>query len=71
MNTLPRKDFYPVQVNKTGPQQDYVHYRKPSVLNALVNKQTRDDLDRLLVVNHDAFTDDERQIGTTPSLKCP
>ena len=71
MNTLSRKDFYPVQVNKTGPQYDYVHYRKPSLLDAPVNKQTRDDLNRLLEVNHDAFADDKRKIGTTPSLKCP
>ena len=49
----------------------FTHYRKASLLDALVNKQTRDDLDRLLEVNHDAFADDERQIGTTPSLKCP
>ena len=52
MNTLPREDFYPVQVNETGPQHDYVHYRKPSLLDALVDKQTRDDLNRLLEVNH-------------------
>ena len=71
VNILPRKDFYPVQVNETGPKHDYMHYRKPSLLDALVNKQTRDDLDRLLEVNHDAFADDERQIGTTLSLKCP
>ena len=24
VNTLPRKDFNPVQVNETGPQHDYV-----------------------------------------------
>ena len=71
VNTLLSKDFYPVQVNETGPQCDYVHYRKPSLLDALVDKQTRDDLNRLLEVSHDAFADDKRQIGTTPSLKCP
>ena len=71
VNTLPRKDFYPVQVNKTDPQHDYLHYRKPSLLDALVYKQTRADLNRLLEVNHDACADDESQIGTTPSLKCP
>ena len=68
VNTLPRKEFYPVQVNETGPQHDYVHYRKPSLLDVPVNKQTRDDPHRLLEVNHDAFADDKRQIGTTPSL---
>ena len=71
VNTLPRKDFNSVQVNEESPQHDYMHYRKPSLLDALVNKQTRDDLDRLLKVNHDAFAEDERQIGTTLSLKCP
>ena len=70
VNTLPRKDFYPVKVNEAGPQHNYEHYRKPILPNALVDKQTTDDLNRLLEVNHDAFADDERQIGTTPSLKC-
>ena len=65
VNTLPRKDFYPVQVNETGPQHDYMHYRKPGLLDALADKQTRDELDRLLEVNHDAFADYKRQIGIT------
>ena len=66
VNTLPKKDFYSVQINGIGPQQDYVHYRKPSLLDAPINKQTKCDLERLLVENHDAFAEDERQIGTTP-----
>ena len=70
VNTLPRKGFNPVQTNEAGLQHDYVHYRKPHLLDAPVDKQTRDDQDRLLEVNHDAFAEDERQIGTTPSLKC-
>ena len=65
MNTFPKKDFYPVQINEVGPQQDYVHYRKPSLLDAPVEKQTTHDLERLLEENHDAFAEDERQIGTT------
>ena len=71
VNTLPRKDFFPVQVNEVGSLHDYVHNRKPHLLDALVNKQTRHDLNRLLEVNHDAFAEDKRQIGSTPSLKCP
>ena len=47
-----------------------VDLRKPSLLDAPVNKQTRDDQDRLLEVNYDAFAEDKGQIGTTPSLKC-
>ena len=66
VNTLPRKDFQPVQVNEVGPQHDFVHYRKPSLLDAPVNKQTKHDLERLLEVNHDAFAEDNRQIRTTP-----
>ena len=69
MNTLPKKDFYPVQINEVGPQHDYVHYRKPSLLDASVNKQTRNDLERLLEENNDAFAEDERQIGTTLFIK--
>ena len=69
VNTLPKKDFYPVQINEIGLQHNYVHYRKPSLLDAPVNKQTRHDLERLLEENHDAFAEDERQIGTTPLIK--
>ena len=38
VNTLPKKDFYPVKINKVGPQHNYVQYRKRSLLGALVNK---------------------------------
>ena len=69
VNTLPTKDLYPVQINEVGPQHDYVHYRKPSFLDVPVDKQTRNDLERLLEENHDAFVEDERQIGTTPLIK--
>ena len=68
MNTLPKKDFYPVQINEVGPQQDYVHYRKPSLWDAPIDKQTKCDLEQLLEENHDAFAEDERQIGT-PLIK--
>ena len=69
VNTLPKKDFYPVQINEAGPKHDYMHYRKPYLLIVLADKQTRDDLYRLLEVNHDAFAEDERYIGTTPLIK--
>ena len=69
VNTLPRKHFHPVQVNEVGHQHDFVHYRKPSLLDASVNKQTKHNLERLLEVNHDAFAEDERQIGTTPLIE--
>ena len=59
----------PIRINEVGPQHDYVHYRKPSLLDALVNKQTRHDLERLLEENHNAFAEDERQIGTTHLIK--
>ena len=68
MNTLPKKDFYPVQIHEVGSQHNYVHYRKPSLLDAPVNEQTRPDLERLLQDNHDAFAEDKRQIGTTPLI---
>ena len=69
VNTLPKKDFYPVQINEVGPQHNYVDYSKPSLLDASVNKQTTHDLERLLEENHDAFTDDERHIGIIPLIK--
>ena len=44
VNTIPKKDFYSIQIKKVGPQHNYVHYRKQSLLDALVDKQTRHDL---------------------------
>ena len=38
VNTLPNKDYYLIQINVVSPQHDYVHYRKPSLLDAPVNK---------------------------------
>ena len=69
VNTLPKKDFYPIQINEVGPQHDHVHYRKPGLLDAQVSKQTKHDLESLLEENHEAFAEDERQIGTTPLIK--
>ena len=69
MNMLPRKDVYPTLVNEVGPQHDFVHYRKPSLLDVPVDKHTKEDLEKLLKVNHDAFAKDERQCRTTPLLK--
>ena len=66
MNTLLKKGFYPVQINDVGSQHDYVHYKKPSLLDTPVDKQTKHDLERLLEENPDAFAEDDRQIGTTP-----
>ena len=68
VNTLLRKDF---QINEVGPQQDYVHYKKPSLFDIPTDKQTRDDLDKLLKENHATFAEDERQIGTYPLIKIP
>ena len=65
VNTLLKEVLYPVQTNGIGPQHDYVHYRKQSLLDALI----RNDLERLLEENHDLFAKDERQIGTTPLIK--
>ena len=35
------------------------------MLDAPIDKQTRHDLDKLLKKTHDAFAEDERQIGTS------
>ena len=69
VNTPPKNNLYPVQINEVGPKHNYVHCRKPSLLDKMVNKQTRHDLERLLEENLDAFAEDERQIGTTPLIK--
>ena len=39
VNTLPKKDFYPVQINEIDPQCNYVHYRKPRLLDVLVENR--------------------------------
>ena len=44
MNMLPKKDFYPTQVNEVGTQHNFVHYKKPHLLDSLVDKHTKDDL---------------------------
>ena len=70
VNTLPKKDFYPVQIDEVGPPNTTMWTTgNPNLLDALVNKQTRHDLERLLEQNHHAFTEDEGQIGTTPLIK--
>ena len=58
-----------MQINEIGAQHNHVHCRKPGLLDAPVDKKTKHDLERLLEENHDAFTEDERQIGTTPHIK--
>ena len=69
VNAVPKKDFYPIQINEVGPQQDYVHYRKAGLLDAPINKQTKHDSERLVEENQDAFAEDENQIVTTPLIK--
>ena len=69
VKTLPKKDFYPVQIDEVNTQHDYVHYRKPSLLDASVDKQTKHDPERLLEKNQDVFAEDKRQIGTTPLIQ--
>ena len=50
-------------------KHNYVYYRKSSLLDSLVHKQTKHDLEGLLEVNHDASAEDKRQIGTTPLIE--
>ena len=49
----------------TGPHA----LQEISLLDAPIDKQMRDDLEKLLKENHDAFAEDERQIGITPLIK--
>ena len=46
-----------------------MHYRKPSLLDAPIDKQTKHDMEGLLEENHDAFAENGRQIGTTSLIK--
>ena len=67
--TLLKKDSLSVKTNEAGPQEDYVNYKKPCLMDAPIDKHTRLDLENLLKENHDAFAADEREIGTTPLIK--
>ena len=67
--TLLKKDSLSVKTNEAGSQEDYVNYKKPCLMEAPIDKQTRLDLENLLKENHDVFAADEREIGTTPLIK--
>ena len=39
VNTLLKKDFFPVtNINAVGPQQDFVHYKKPELQDAHIDR---------------------------------
>ena len=70
VNTLLEKDFFPVtNTNEVGPQQDFVHYKKPELQDVPTDRQIKLELEKLLRENSDSFAEDERQIGTTPLIK--
>ena len=47
VKTLLKKDFFPVtNINAVGPQQDFVHYKKPELQDAHIDRQTKLDLDK-------------------------
>ena len=71
VNTFLKEDLSPVtEINEIDPQQDFVNYKKLLLLDAPIDRQTKLDPDKLLDVNKDVFAEDERQIGTMPSLRC-
>ena len=67
--TLLKNDSLSVKTNEAGPQENYVNYKKPYLMDAPIDKQTRLNLEKLLKENHDASPADEREIGTTPLIK--
>ena len=70
VNTLLKEDLSPItEINEMGPQQDFVNYKKPVLLDTTINRQTKLDLDKLHDVNKDAFAEDEMPIGTTPLIQ--
>ena len=70
VNTLLNEDLSPVtEISETGPQQDFVNYKKPVLLDAPIDRQTKLDLDKLLDASKDVFADNEREIGTTPLIQ--
>ena len=63
------KKISPVtKISEIGPQ-DSVSYKKPVLLDAPTDRQTKLDLNKLLNVNKDAFAEDEIQIGITPIIQ--
>ena len=70
INTLLKKELSPVtHINELYPQQEFVNYNKPTLLDAPTDKQTEADLDKLLDNNKDSFAADERQRGKTPLIE--
>ena len=57
--TLLKKDYLSFKTNEADPQEDYVNYKKPCLMDVPIDKQTRLDLENLLKENHDAFAADE------------
>ena len=65
VNTLLNKDLSLVtHIIELNSQEDFVNYNQPALQDAPIDKQTKDDLDKLLDNNEDVFAEDERQIGT-------
>ena len=70
VNTPLKEDLSPVtEINEIGQQQDFINYKKPVLLDAPIDRQTKLDLDKLLDENKDFFAEDERQIGTKPLIQ--
>ena len=70
VNTLMRDEPSPgIDINKIGPQQEFVEHRKPQLHDAPIDRKIKLDLEKLFEENKDTFAKDERQIGTTPLIK--
>ena len=70
VNTLLKEESSPVtDINETGPQEDFMSYKKPELSDAPIDRKTTLDLEKLLEQCSDAFTKDTTQIGTTPLIE--
>ena len=65
---MPKLDQSRANIFEIGPQEDFVHFKKPKLQDAPVSAKVLEDLEKLLDENKNAFATDETEIGTTPLI---
>ena len=65
---MPKLDRSRANIFEIGPQEDFVHFKKPKLQDAPVSVKVLGDLEKLLDENKNAFATDETEIGTTPLI---
>ena len=56
------------KITDTAFEEEFISYQKPLLQDAPIDQKIKLELEQLLERNQDCFTEDERQIGTTPLI---